>query len=271
MIRLDSEQIARATGVALIAGAVVGLLGGVAGAAWILGARALLQDAIATTRTAAEDLDGLVSGLVVTLDTSSETLASVETAVGDGAVELARISSIGREVGGVVTGDVPAALDGVRGALPALEDSARVLDRTMRALRFLGVDYDADKPLDESIGEIDVLLGDIPTTLRDQASRFEETIEGVTNLSTEALAVSGQVGMVGEALDDLAGTVGELSITAADMLGVLDRLDGLVGGGGVALAGLVLVGGIAFSASQAGLWWWFRAQTAADTGDDQTR
>lgn len=270
MNRFGPEQIAKATGVALIVGAVVGLIGGIAGAAWILGARALLQEAVAASRGAAEDLDGLVSGLVATLDTSSETLASVEVAVGDGAVELARIASIGREVGAVVTGDVPAALDGVRGALPALEDSARVLDRTMRALRFVGVNYDADKPLDESIAEIDRLLGDIPSTLRAQADRLDETIDGVGNLSTEALAVSGQVGKVGGALDDLSATVREVAVTAENMLGVLDRLDGLIGGGGLAFALLVLLGGLAFSASQAGLWWWFRGREFGWSSGEQT-
>ncbi len=266
MMRLTPERVARATSVALVVGAIVGLVGGVGGAAWILGARGLLLESVAQARSGAADLDVLVDGLLVTLESSATTLASVEAAVGDGSAELARIAGIGRELGRVVTRDVPAALDGVSGALPALEDSARVLDRTMRALSFLGVDYDADQPLDQSIAEIDTLLSDIPSTLRDQAGRFDETITGITALATDALAVSNQIGTVGTALDDLATTVQSVALTTGAMIEVLDRLESLVSGGAIALSLLALVGGLAFSASQMGLWWWFRMPAGRTPG-----
>ncbi len=258
MMRMTPERVARATSIALLVGAIVGLVGGIGGAAWVLGARGLLLESVEGARDGAADLDVLVDGLLVTLETSAETLASVASAVGDGSAELARIAGIGRDLGQVVTGDVPAALDGVRGALPALEDSARVLDRTMRALSFVGVDYDADQPLDQSIAEIDVLLADIPSTLREQAGKFDETISGITALAIDAQAVSGQVGTVGAGLRDLAQTVESVALTTGAMIEVLDRLESLVSTGAIALSLIALVGGLAFSASQLGLWWWFR-------------
>lgn len=212
MVRVISQGSLNRLGVA--AGALVAVLGPIG----CVVAAAGLGEAV--------DLGiGTVEEVGAALDSTSDALAAgvaaleqAETVIADGAAQLAGISGAGADLVEVVTQQVPEAVESVAAALPALEDSARVLDRTMRALSLVGVDYDAAVPLDRSVAEITTRLSVIPSTLRAQAGPMNETVAGTADMSRALLGVSGEIGVAAVALVETGEAVTDLG----------DRLTGIV-------------------------------------------
>ena len=65
--------------------------------------------------------------------------------------------------------------------MPAAVQTAEVIDRTLSALSFLGVDYDPDQPFDESLRAVEAALEGIPAQLDTQA----EAIRGLVPVSEQ--------------------------------------------------------------------------------------
>jgi hypothetical protein len=252
------SSVQRLISAGLAVGAVTGLLVAVGSPLVLVTTGNIAQDSISLVATSLDQLDVAADRVDLAISTSSRTLAGVEAAVGDSSSELAEMARTGEELGQVLTEEVPAALEAVRAALPGLEDSARVLDRTMRALRLFGVDYDAEVPLDEAVAGIDAALAAVPETLRLQAERFAGTVSAMDSLANQTEGVARQVGEVGQAMDGLADSVDAARQSAQDARLLLERLNRLVGavtGGGSILGALT---GLGLMISQGGLWWWLR-------------
>lgn len=247
-------------------GAMAGLLIAIATPVLVRGMGSLVLDSTAVGRAALDDLELVIGQVGGALESTSDTLESVEGIVADGAVDLSNVSAAGSALAEVVTVSVPAALDSVRQSLPALEDTARVLDRTMRALSFVGVDYDTEVRLDDAIANVEAELAPIPATLRDQAQRFEETTTAINDLATSALGVSSRLDEVGASLRDVADTLTRADDTAGAAREIMDRLDRRVSVA-TRLGSLVaVVAGLGVALSQASLWWVLRESPSVPGG-----
>ena len=141
---------------------------------------------LATTTEAVEVIDGVLEDTAAALESMEATLAGGEQGMEDAAALTASLGTL-------LTEEVPTALDGVLASMPALVDTARVIDRTMRALSLVGVDYDPEVPLDQSLTGIEQTLEPLPEQLRAQ----QEALEGLSaSMSTMAASLGDQGGRV---------------------------------------------------------------------------
>lgn len=183
-------------------------------------------------------------------DDVADSLRGVQTTLGETSLTLTRASVVTSNLVEVVTEDVPASVESVRAALPALIDTARVIDRTMRGLAFFGVDYDPAVPLDESLVEIDVRLAEIPELLSSQ----QETLEGVASdlgaFSSSTVEIAEDLGAIRVRLSQASAVLAEYGSISEESSVLLDDLERSVQQGSGWIRVALVVVGLGFAVTQ---------------------
>ncbi|HVR31215.1 MAG TPA: hypothetical protein VMS74_00720, partial [Acidimicrobiia bacterium] len=140
-MRLDSipPWLARVWVVGGVAAGIGAILGVVIG--WILvgTAAAAVTDTVTMSRQALTTVGESTRLVDDVFDDVADSLRDVQITLADTSLTLTRASAITRNLGEVVTEEIPASVDAVRESLPGLVDTARVIDTTMRGLAFFGV------------------------------------------------------------------------------------------------------------------------------------
>jgi hypothetical protein len=170
---------AGATG--LVAALVVGIAG------WALASRAA-GAATAVFEPVAEvvaDVADTVEASAVILSGTVEAIESIENATRSAARTLGSVADLVDEAAGLAGGGVADGLDSAVQTLPGLIDTARVIDRTMRALSLVGVSYDPEVPLDESLSELEQSLAPLPDQIRDQVELLVGVREDLIQMSED--------------------------------------------------------------------------------------
>lgn len=184
--------------------------------------------------------------IAATLETTSETTT---TAIGTlsvaeaGMVEaefaleaagsgLDRLSEVMREMAFVLAGEVPATLEAVAESFPAMIDTARVIDRTMNALSFLGINYSPEIPLDVSLSAVEDQIVPLAASLRAQAIPLAESAVEINSVGDSVATVGARVAEITTQLSNSQGLIEqyEQSATDASLLiqDLRDRLDSQV-------------------------------------------
>lgn len=154
-------------------------------------------------RSTAETLDLLTTTLGTTVDgatTALETLAlaeegmvEAEAALGAAGSGLTQMSDVLTNTAFLLAGEVPDTIDSITASFPAMIDTARVIDRTMNALAFLGIDYQPAIPLDQSLAAVADDLGPLSEELRAQSVPLAEA--------------ANQLRIVGQSVDEVGESV----------------------------------------------------------------
>lgn len=154
-------------------------------------------------RSTAETLDLLTTTLATTVEgatTALETLAlaeegmvEAEIALGAAGSGLTQMSDVLTNTAFLLAGDVPETIDSITAAFPGMIDTARVIDRTMNALSFLGIDYQPATPLDRSLAAVASELGPLSEELRAQSVPLAEA--------------ANQLRVVGQSVDEVGRSV----------------------------------------------------------------
>jgi hypothetical protein len=158
------------------------------------------------------------------LDTVDESFVIAEEAlvvIGDGVTES---QDAVRSLGGsmeegqqaldaltALTGvEVADAIEDVEQGLPAIQQAAAAIDETLATLSLLpfGLDYDPDRPLGETIGELADGLEGLPDELRAQADQVERTSEELADATQSTLATADSLAALNERIDAAAALVG---------------------------------------------------------------
>src|SRR5690606_26846779 len=154
MQRLSAANLVK-IGAALVA--VVSLAAAVAG--WIA------LDVVESVFSAAPELEEAAEPSRDPLEAIDATMGEAGGALGTRSGMADRLSGsavpaaeVLDEVAELTTSQIPDSLTALRDALPALIDTADVIDDTMRTLSFLGVEYRPQVPLDDAFGEIQAQL-----------------------------------------------------------------------------------------------------------------
>ncbi len=180
------------------------LIGGIAGAAAGIGAAILAWSVLGSVETASSASVELADDLLVSVTGTIESVEDVIGAVADGlrttqqsaadaSITLTQLSALTSNLGDLVSEDVPGGLDSVRASLAPIEATAGILDGTLRALSFFGVDYDPETPLDEAIDDLDQRLADIPADLRRQGPLIESAADSLNGFGSDALVIAGDL------------------------------------------------------------------------------
>jgi hypothetical protein len=186
----ERQRIGRILYVVGIVGAIAALVAGMAG--WLLAGRAArsLADTLDPIAGIVANVSDTVDASLVMLDRTAEAIEGIESATGSTARTLDSVSEVVAETSGLVGGGIADGLDSAVETMPALVDTGRVIDRTMRTLSLVGVDYDPEVPLDESLAELEESLRPIPDQLRDQVALLTEVRSDIEQIVTDAASLS---------------------------------------------------------------------------------
>ena len=169
-----------------VAGLVAAVVVGVGG--WLLAARvtrsleATISPIAGTVLDVAESIEATEVMVVRTI----EAIESIETTTRSTGRALASMSDILGETGDLAGGGIADSIESAVEAMPSLVATGRVVERTMSALSFLGVDYDPDIPLDRALADLERSLAPIPGQIRDQVALMETVEEEVARIGEDA-------------------------------------------------------------------------------------
>lgn len=231
-------------------GLAAALVGGAMGIGFIGSATAAAMDGLSTTDRSLEALEETAGVLRGTLAEVSEALRDVQQTLADSSVTMTQLAKLTGDVGDVVAMDIPESLSAVNEAMPPLIATAGVIDATMRVLRFIGVDYDPDQPLDDALAAIEEQLASIPPTLEAQGILFEGVADGLAEFGGDSLDVAADLAAIrsslagsGLLLEEYVAVAGEAARLISDLS---DRLETqariaqvLMGVLGLAVAGVM--------------------------------
>ena len=212
------------------------LIGGVVGAAAGIGAAILAWSIIGSASVAssrsvglADDLLESVRGTVVSVEDAllavADGLRTTQQSAADASITLTQLSALTSNLGDLVSEDVPGSLDSVRASLAPIEATAGVLDGTLRALSFFGVDYDPETPLDEAIDDLDQRLADIPADLRRQGPLIQSAADSLNDFGSDTLVIADDLSDLRRELRTTAATVAGYQVTIAEATELLDDVE----------------------------------------------
>ena len=174
--------------IGLIAASVVAVGGWIAASS----ASTAANETIGPFVDVADDLANTIGATVVLVDRTTEAIVSIENTTRSVGRTLGEVSRVTSETADLVEGDIAGSLDSVVDTLPAIISTANVVDNTMRALSFIGVDYDPDEPLDDALRDLERSISPLPDQIRDQA----ESLRGLTTDIDDIQADSGALAAV---------------------------------------------------------------------------
>jgi hypothetical protein len=141
-------------------------------------------------------LDTTVEGATTALETlalAEEGMVEAEIALEAAGGGLSQMSDVLTNTAFLLSANVPDTIDSITASFPGMIDTARVIDRTMSALSFLGIEYEPAIPLDESLAAVADDLVPLSEELRAQAVPLAEA--------------ANQLRVVGQSVDDVGESV----------------------------------------------------------------
>lgn len=216
----------------------------------------VVSDASTPTRTLIEAGDDTLTEVRAALALANDVVVDVGGSAGETADSL-------DEVAALMSEQIPGALSTLEESMPALIDTAAVIDDTMGALALLGVPYDPAIPFDTALRDVRDTLDGLPEAVEEQGAALSGLVPVVRSGGSDIAALGIHIEVIDlslasaqEALDDYRRTVSGLDRVAgagADLAryvpamraaSVVMGLAGLVtGGAGWVLAGRVRPGG----------------------------
>ncbi len=229
---------------------VAALVGGVIG--WMLvtdGARAA-ADSVAMSNRVLETVAESTAVVDSVFDDVASSLRDVQGTLADASLTLTRASAVTRGLGRVVSEDVPESIEAVRQSLPALIDTANVVDRVMRGLSFFGVDYDPAVPLGESFAEIDARLAELPVLLRTQQATLAGVAADLGTFSSSTLEISDDLAAIRVRLSEASVVLAGYERVVSDSTELLARLEDQVVGRARILRIVILAAALGVAVTQ---------------------
>lgn len=187
----DRTRVGRALTVVGAVGVVAALLVGVLG--WVVAGRATttLAETIEPFGRIVGDLADSISASQVLFDRTTEAIEGIESATRSAVRTTDSVTEVLTQTADLAGEDIADSLESAVDTLPALIDTSRVIDRTMRALSLVGVNYDPDVPLDQALTTMQVSLAPIPGQMRDQAALLEQVNTDLAEVAEAGRSLSG--------------------------------------------------------------------------------
>lgn len=187
----DRARVGQALIVAGVCGIAAALLVGIV--AWIFAGRATttLSETLDPFGRIVNDLADSIAASQVLFDRTTEAIESIESSTRSLVRATDSVADVITQTADLAGGDIADSLESAVQSLPALVDTSRVIDRTMRALSFVGVDYNPEVPLDQSLAALQTSLQPIPGQIRDQALLLEGVNTDLARVADDGRELSG--------------------------------------------------------------------------------
>lgn len=252
--QVQLDAVPRWLGWVWLGGALTAILGSVVGVivGWLLIGSVSMSvgETVDVTRRVLTSVGETTVVVDSVFDDVANSLRGVQTTLSDTSLTLTRASVVTSNLVEVVTEDVPGSVDSVRDALPALIDTARVIDRTMSGLALFGVDYDPAVPLDESLIEIDARLAEIPELLGAQQATLQGVAADLGGFSSSTIEIAEDLGAIRVRLSEASVVLADYSSISEESSALLDDLERDVRRGSSWLRLALVLVGFGFAAVQ---------------------
>jgi chromosome segregation ATPase len=169
---------------------IAALLVGIAG--WILAGKAIESTAstIEPISRIVVDLSDSIAASQVLFDQTADAIESIESATRSAVRTTESIGEILTQTADLAGGDIANSLESAIETLPALISTTRVIDRTMRALSLVGVDYDPESPLDQALTDLETSLAPIPEQIREQSELLRAVDDDLSGIADDGRRLS---------------------------------------------------------------------------------
>lgn len=175
------------------------------------------------------DVTASIEASQVVVSRTGEAIESIETATRSTVRTMVSFSEVIDQTADLAGGEIADSLESAVGSLPGLISTAGVIDTTMRALSFIGVDYDVEAPLDETLSELQNSLSPIPDQIREQVALLETVKEDVDTVAEDARRLSSVLFESRLDMIDAERVLASAGRNAGDALARLDILKDDVG------------------------------------------
>lgn len=174
-------------------------------------------DVVDEVSTATEAASTAVSSM-------TNVVEDIESAARSTGRTLSTVEELLREVSDDAAEEIAASIESAVDAMPGVIQTGRVIDNTLNALSFVGVDYDPEVPLDEALESLRDSLEPLPGEIRSQAVLLDEAASDLTEIAEDAGSLSASLLEIRIELLDAERV---LDAASADVDGVGQALDGL--------------------------------------------
>ncbi len=186
----------------------IGLIGLVAAViVVVLGSRfvdrtaATITDSLDLTAEAVQAFDETIVVAAEATEVVASGLGTITDAVADSEATLESAGELMDSTADVLSGAVPDSVDAIRQTMPALIQTAELLEEALGALSLLGVDFSPERPPADSLRNIEGRLTDVVGTLRESAVRLETVGLGFGDLSRSAGSLTGELETLSASLE----------------------------------------------------------------------
>lgn len=224
---LDPPRIRRPRllGGVLIATGLLGILLSFAGMVFTARAGIAAQQALSRQLTTLDRaLTATAEGLTIAdtaLTDAERTLGALSDTIGEATQAISETAPTLDTLQDLTGTSLPASITSTREALDSARETARVADRVLGALSFLGLDYNPEVPLNVAIGRVSDSLAPVPAELANVSA-------GLTTAETSLAQVTANLQDVGEGIDAIAVSVRESAGVVEQYQEVVDDLRGEV-------------------------------------------
>lgn len=176
------EILAAAGVIGIIASALLGIGGWLVVAGMVSGA----NNTIRAASVVVDDVGAATDAAAVSVSSMRAVVEDIERTARASSRTLKSADELVSEIGDQASGDIADSLESTVAAMPGLIRTGRLIDRTLRALTFVGVDYDPDVPLDEALESLRDSLSPLPEEIRDQAELLRAAGEDLREIGQDA-------------------------------------------------------------------------------------
>lgn len=188
---MDSrQQTGRALVIVGAAGLVGSLVAALIGLVLVDRARESITITVDPVIRVVGDVTESIDASRVIVERTTDAIESIEAATRSTVRTMVSVRDVLDETADLAGGGVADSLESAVGSLPGLVSTGRVLDRTMRALSLVGVDYDPEIPLDVALTDLETSLAPIPDQIRDQVDLIGSVGEDLDVIADDARALS---------------------------------------------------------------------------------
>jgi hypothetical protein len=205
MIKLGSVLLV----VASLAAAFVGWVA--LSAVW---ASAAMTPGVGEATTSARRLLSSADEALAEVRTTLEVVGSVTDAV---ATEAEAAATALDEAADITSERIPAALGAVEESLPALIDTAAVVEDTMQALSVIGIRYDPAVPFDQALINLQAELDGLPEVVAEQGANLEALVPEIRRTGEDTGAISGHLAAIDSSLGDAQVALSEFGDTVSEL------------------------------------------------------
>lgn len=176
-------EILTAAGViGIIASALLGVGGWLVVAAMVGGA----SDTIRAASVVVDDVGAATDAAALSVSGMRAVVEDIERTARSSSRTLTTVDELVSEIGDQASGDIADSLESTVAAMPGLIRTGTLIDRALRALSFVGVDYDPDVPLDEALESLRDSLSPLPEEIRGQAELLRSAGEDLREIGRDA-------------------------------------------------------------------------------------